>query len=122
MHRAPVLDVKRKHLLLTVMALLAARDAYGDNPCPDPGCHIKSESTLTTQKGSVLALPPGYFLDEGTFAKRDEELKLAQTLNTRLKAENESLRKSAKDSTSPWVPIIGGIVTTAGSLFLLYLK
>lgn len=113
--------MKRKHLMLGALLLLAARDAYGDE-CPDPGCHIKAPSTLTTQKGTVLTLPPGYFLDEPTFSKRDEELKLAKTLNVRLKAENDSLRKSAKDSTSPWVPIIGGLVTTGGSLLLLYLK
>jgi hypothetical protein len=109
-------------LAACAFVLLVARDAYGDdNPCPDPGCHVKSPSTLTTQKGTVLALPPGYFLDEETWARRDLELKEAQDLNTRLKAENSSFRKSA-DAT-PWktAGIAGAVGIVAGVLLLHYL-
>lgn len=87
----------RRHRLVIASALLvlAAREAHGDI------YHIKSPSTLKTEKGSELKLPPGYFLDEKTWQERDLELKQKQESETRLKAENKSLRKSATEY--PWL-------------------
>ena len=82
---------------MVLATVLAAREASGDI------YHLKSPSEVVTQKGSKLALPPGYFLDEKTWQDRDAELKAAQEARTRLKAENESLRKSADDI--PWATV-----------------
>ena len=67
----------------------------------------------------MLALPPGYFLDEPTWTKRDAELKLAQDLNTRLKAENDSFRKSANAFPLLPVTIASGIGVIAGVVVML---
>ncbi len=105
--------------VIMVMALAKRTGAEPTNPCPDPGCRIKSPSTLTTVKGSILVLPPGYFLDEPTWALRDSELKDAQNKVTRLKAENESFRKDA-DKFS-WAPVVGSVIGVVGSVLLYVL-
>lgn len=57
--------------------------------------HLRSPSHLVTTGGSSLDLPVGYFLDESTHDKLDVELRRLQTAETRLTAENKSLRSSA---------------------------
>lgn len=59
---------------------------------------VKSPSTLTTERGSVVKLPPVRILDEETWGRLDEEFKRLQTAETRLNAENKSLRASASSS------------------------
>ncbi len=81
---------RRRVALAVVLVAALARSTAAE-----PIYHIKSPSTLKTEKGSELQLPPGYFLDEKTWQERDLELKRAQEARTRLTAENESLRKSA---------------------------
>ena len=66
-----------------------------------------SPSTLKTEKGSELKLPPGYFLDEETWMERDAEMRRLQEQESRLRAENLSLRDSADDF--PWGKIALGI-------------
>jgi hypothetical protein len=80
---------------VALATVLSAREASGEI------YRIKSPSTVVTEKGSTLKLPPGYFLDEEAWRERDERLKQAENDRTRLKAENQSLRKSAGDY--PWV-------------------
>lgn len=87
----------RRTILMAFLIVAAAREAAAD---PGDIYHVKSASTLKTEKGSELKLPPGYFLDEKTWQERDSELKAAQEARTRLAAENDSLRKSADDI--PW--------------------
>jgi hypothetical protein len=72
--------------------------------------HLKSPSTVTTERGSVLTLPPGYFLDEPTWGERDTRLKNAEDERTRLKAENESLRKSAAKQWFDWKVVVAAAV------------
>lgn len=86
----------RRLFLAAVVVVLSSREAAGET------WHLKSPSEVVTEKGSKVALPPGYFLDEKSWQERDAELKAAQAERTRLKAENDSLRKSASDS-SPWL-------------------
>ncbi len=105
----------RKHRLYVAAALatmLTAREAYGEPVI----YHFKSPSMLETDKGSRLTLPPGYFLDEETWRERDEELRRLQALETRLVAENTSLRESQGDF--PWlaVGIAGGLGVVVGIL------
>lgn len=108
---------RRLHLAIALAAILSAREAYGDDIY-----HIKSPSTLETQKGSKLSLPPGYFLSEDAWRERDEALKQAENDRTRLKAENDSLRQSA--SSPAWrtalVAAVVGLV--AGGAVAAYVK
>jgi hypothetical protein len=85
---------RRLVLGMVLMTALTAREAAGDI------YHLKSPSQLETEKGSKLKLPPGYFLDEVTWQERDAALKRLQEQETRLKAENVSLRKSASEGLS----------------------
>lgn len=101
------MSTPRMFVAVSLVMALAARAAADPNPCPDPGCHVKNGGVLATPKGTVLLLPPGFYLDEETWAKRDLELKDAQDKVTRLKAENDSFRKSA-DEIRWKAPVIAG--------------
>lgn len=98
---------KRTFITLVLAGALAARDASGDI------YHLKSPSTLRTEKGNELTLPPGYFLDEQTWLERDAELKKLQDERIRRDAENKSLRKSANEY--PWLAT--GAVGVFGVVF-----
>lgn len=104
-------------LVVGVAAVLAARDASGD-----PIYHLKSPSTLKTEKGSELKLPPGYFLDEQTWQDRDAEMKRLQEQETRLTAENKSLKKSATGDY-PWLAtgVVGAFGIAIG-VFVMAVK
>lgn len=90
--------MRRRVWLAVALVAALTREAAGDT------WHLKSPSEVTTQKGSHLTLPPGYFLDERTWQERDAELKRLQEDETRKKAENESLRKSATEI--PWKTVL----------------
>lgn len=106
---------RRMFVAVVFAALLCAREAVGDDIY-----HVKSPSVLKTEKGSELKLPPGYFLDEQAWQERDGELKRLQEQETRLVAENVSLRKSARDDY-PWIAtgIVGAFGVAAGVFFML---
>lgn len=109
----------RGFVVAFALVVLTPSNAFADeNPCPDPGCRLKSPSTLTTERGSVLQLPPGYFLDEPTWLRRDAELKAAQDRVTLLKAENESFRKDAAKFS--WAPVIGSAISLVGGVLLYH--
>lgn len=91
---------RRMTLTLALVGVLAAREASGDV------WHIKTPSVVVTEKGSKLDLPPGYFLDEEAWRERDLELKRLQEQETRLKAENRSLRKTVAADAIPWRVIV----------------
>ncbi len=95
----------RRLFLASALALaFMAREAHGEI------YHLKTPSSVTTDGGSKLQLPPGYFLDEATWQERDLEMHRLQEQETRLGAENLSLRRSADDF--PWITT--GIVGVAG--------
>lgn len=106
---------RRLALIIAIVAALTPRAAA------DPIRHIKTPSTLTTDGGSTLRLPPGYFLDEEKWRERDERLKAAEAARTRLKAENESLRKSATEY--PWgaTALVGAFGIAVG-VFIVSVK
>jgi hypothetical protein len=103
---------RRISLVAALAVLLMAREAHADI------WHMRSPSTLETEKGSVLQLPPGYFLDEGTWQERDLEMRRLQELEVRLKAENRSFRDSASDT--PWLvaAATGGFGIVLGATLL----
>lgn len=61
---------------------------------------LRSWSHVQTDGGSDLRVPPGYFMDEENYNKLDLEVRRLQELETRLTAENRSLR----ESVSGWQP------------------
>lgn len=91
-------------LVVTLLAAGAAAD-----PAPEPPIHLKSPSEVRTARGSELRLPPGYFLPEPTWAKLDNEIRRLQEAETRLKAENESLRAVPSTSWGSWTLAAGAL-------------
>ncbi len=86
--------------LAFVVSLLASRAAA------EPPLHFTTPSKVITQKGTNLDLPPGYYLSEPQWDKLDLEVKRLQTQETRLKAENKSLKSS---SSNTWL-VLGLVV------------
>lgn len=72
--------------------------------------HIQSKSHLTTDGGSQVDLPPGYFVDEPGWTALDTSFKSNQDDITRLNAENQSLKTSMSDWQPGWKLIVGAIV------------
>jgi len=92
-------DDERSIVVAVVAALIILLAAITEAHADDPGyLKIGSPSTLTTEKGSVVKLPPGRFIDEPTFALLDLEVRRLQERETRLAAENKSLRETATSS------------------------
>ncbi len=77
---------------------------------------LLSPSTVVTDGGSTLRLDPGVFLPQADYEKLDIELRRLQDQETRLEAENDSL----KSSLSGWPFIVGGFV--AGAVTMWWLK
>lgn len=67
--------------------------------------HVHSPSHLLSDQGADLRLPPGYFVDEDAWGRIDAEMRRLQDAETRLTAENVSLRRSASAWAWPgWGP------------------
>ncbi len=106
---------QRLFLVAAFATVLAAREAHGEI------YHLKSPSTLETEKGSKLQLPPGYFLDEETWQERDLEMRRLQEQEARLGAENLSLRGSANDF--PWLATgVAGVVGVVLGVVIMVAK
>lgn len=86
-------------ILLVLVAI-----ARGDEPAEETGIvRTHSPATCRTDGGSDLRLPAGYFLPEAKFSELDASLKTLQDAQTRLTAENTSLRASAAEHSWGWV-------------------
>lgn len=76
---------------------------------------LRSAARVQTDGGSDLRLPPGYYLDEDNYARIDREVRRLQDQETRLAAENRSLRSSLAGWQPGWrtlaVTLILGTVT-----------
>jgi hypothetical protein len=93
----------------------AAADPY--EPRPGEVLHLRTPTTARTDGGTDLRLPPGYFLDEPAHDTLDVEMKRLQEAETRLRAENDSLRRSAKGISFGWYALGSAV---AGGLALGY--
>lgn len=108
--------------LATVAALvvLTLRTAGAAAEPADRPIHIGTSSTVETDGGSTLRLPPGYFLTEPLYSKLDTELIRLQDAETRLTAENETLRKKTESWSPGWrtlaASFVAGIAVTAYAL------
>ena len=94
--------------IILVIALLLASLGHADPLCDSTCLHHKKPAKLTTESGNVFDLPPGYTIPEEKYNSLDAELKRLQDTETRLTAENTSLRKSARSSVG-WVGVVSAI-------------
>jgi hypothetical protein len=86
--------------------------AYADPPV---NVHLRTPSTVHTDGGVDLRLPPGYFLDETSRRDLDAEVKRLQTQEIRLAAENASLVKATQGWQPGWYTLA---ISFAGGLAL----
>lgn len=94
-----------------VVTLLAASATAG--PLPPP-IEVTEEVTLKADTGEELRVPPGRYLPEPTWHALDLEMRRLQDAETRLAAENQSLRSSLDEGPGwgTWVTI--GLALAAG--------
>lgn len=76
--------------------------------------HMRTASHVVTDGGADVRLPPGWFLDEASYAALDTETKRLQDAETRLTAENGSLKQSLSGWQPGWYTmasvLLGGLV------------
>lgn len=96
-------------LLLAALTRPAGADDASDGDI-ESAIRIKSSSTLTTDGGSTLRLPPGYFLPDDRWSMLDAEVRRLQEQSIRLQAENASLKEAAKAAQPP----VSGWTVAAG--------
>lgn len=96
----------RPRIILAAIILVATSRAAAD----PVHLHMRTPSTLTTESGNTRQLPPGYFLDEETYGKLDTEVRRLQEQETRLVAENRSLRKTLSSWRPGWVVVMSAVV------------
>lgn len=113
---------RKLQLAVAAGVILLARAVAADpSPTPPHGTtgdgsplagaeHIETPSTLTSEGGSVLKLPPGYFFDEPSFLTVDREFRRLQTAETRLTAENASMKQSLGSWQPGWWTLAGVFV------------
>lgn len=108
---------RRCAVAAAVTVLLAYRQVDAQDAESQPELwHFKSAPTCTTARGTVLSLPIGYYVADNSFARLDAELRRAQDVETRLTAENTSLRKSAADGPSWTTPVVVAVSAFAAGI------
>ena len=103
----------RRALALGVVLVLASRaaaDTGSGSELDTSNLHLATSSTVITDGGTSLRLPPGYFLDESKHGQVDAEFKRLQDQETRLTAANGSLLKSASGFTPGWMAAVAAFV------------
>ena len=104
-----------------VLVSLAARAAA--DPVPLPQGHVRltlGEGTLTTYEGSQYVLPLGtHILTYDTWQLLDNEVRRLQEQETRLSAENKSLKKSADNWNLGWYGVAAGaLIGVAAGIYV----
>lgn len=81
---------------------------------------LESPSTVVTDGGTELRLPPGYFVPDVTWQRLDAEVVRLQNTETRLEAENRTLRETPPPTRQWWIGagigLVAGIVLGAWAL------
>ena len=67
---------------------------------------LLSSSSVQTDGGSNLRLPPGYYLDEERWKRLDLRVRELQNDSTRLNAENRALRNSVGGWQPGWKTVL----------------
>ncbi len=94
----------------SVLLLLTASAAADPTPTV---LHFSSNSTVytDTNPGEGLRLPPGYYLPEDSWKILDDEFKRLQDQETRLGAENKSLRETSDSWQPGWKTLTVTLLT-----------
>lgn len=102
-------------MIRKILAFMLFLAAFGARAAADPTpvctdaipCHLRMRdaTTLTKPDGVQYLLPPGHFYDEPTWQGLDSEVRRLQDSDTRLKAENQSLRGSLASWQPGWLTI-----------------
>lgn len=92
--------------------LLLAPSAAAQPPSlmPSPHLRLSADSTLATPTGSYLLPMGAHILDEPSWWKLDAEVRRLQDAETRLAAENTSLRKGSDSWRPGWKTIAGTLL------------
>lgn len=87
------------------------------DPGPDLSRPVRllSGSTVRTDGGSVLHLPPGRFLREDLWQTLDAETRRLQDVETRLTATNADLRATLGGWQPGWWALLGAAVAGVGA-------
>jgi hypothetical protein len=90
------MNPKRIALIIGALLFLTAARAGADEALPTPHVRLTSgPGQLLAPNGKTYFLPVGtHILDGTSFEKIEDETRRLQTQEIRLKAENESLKKS----------------------------
>lgn len=105
----------RRRLMVAgaVLAILVpTREAIGDPVATV--LHIATTAHVTTDGGSKLDLPPGYFFPEPKYAELNTEVKRLQDAEVRLTAENGSLQAAASAPGLGWKSVLVVLVVGLG--------
>lgn len=70
---------------------------------------LRSTATCTTEGGSSVTLPPGWYFDEPDFDELDGEVRRLQESETRLRAENKSLRETPSNRLKLLLGVAAGL-------------
>jgi hypothetical protein len=71
---------------------------------------MREETTLRKDNGEEFRLPPGHFYDVDTWQEVDNEFKRLQNQETRLTAENKSLKESLDTWKPGWVAVTSAVL------------
>lgn len=105
--------------LLLAALLLPCLPSYADSTSPEETSspiRIKTPFRVISQGGTDLQLPPGYILNEPQWDKLDAEIHRLQTSETRLEAENKSLKDSATSLGGNFGLVLGALGVSVGVL------
>lgn len=109
---------RRRKLGLALAAIVASHmlsgPAWGDPTPIAPDLthyiHLQSGSHVSTDGGTKVDLPPGYFMDEPTFKKLDDDVKQLQNDNTSKDAQIKVYKAQVEKWQPGWMALAGAIV------------
>lgn len=112
----------RRRVVIVVAALVALTRSVAADPTPPapplPAAtnflHVSVPWHLSTDSGTKLDLPPSYVLDEPSYSKLDVEMKRLQDAETRLTAENKSLKTAVSGWQPGWYTLATVLVVGVG--------
>jgi hypothetical protein len=104
--------------IILALASRAAADPAPATPAPTTPdltryLHLQSGSHISTDGGTRIDLPPGYFMDEPTFKKLDVDVRALQDASTSKDAQIKVYRAALEGWRPGWVTlgcaVLGGV-------------
>lgn len=103
----------RKVAVILVVLALGSRVCADPLPPEEtaPYLHLHTPSTVVTDGGAHLRLPPGYFQTEPEHDRVDAEMHRLQDQETRLTEQNRVMREETSGWTPGWKSLLAATVT-----------